>query len=202
MCKKRIRLGVLISGRGSNLFSIIQNINKKKINAEIAIVISNNSDAKGIDIAKDNGINTEIVENKMFSSKDQYEKKIEEILKKNNCDLIVLAGYLKILGSNFIDTFKNRIINIHPSLLPAFKGLDAQRQAFEYGVKFSGCTVHYVDKTLDGGPIISQDIVAIEPNDTEATLSKKILEKEHSLYPKAIQTVIETMLGEKNESIN
>ena len=103
MCKKRIRLGVLISGRGSNLFSIIQNINKKKINAEIAIVISNNSDAKGIDIAKDNGINTEIVENKMFSSKDQYEKKIEEILKKNNCDLIVLAGYLKILGSNFIE---------------------------------------------------------------------------------------------------
>lgn len=186
MCKKRIRLGVLISGRGSNLFSIIQNINKKKINAEIAIVISNNSDAKGIDIAKDNGINTEIVDNKMFSSKDQYEKKIEEILKKNNCDLIVLAGYLKILGSNFIDTFKNRIINIHPSLLPKFKGLNTFSRVLKNKERKTGCTVHYINKKLDSGNTIMQKMFFLDPNDNETSIKFKTQILEYKAFPEAI----------------
>ena len=189
----KIALGILISGRGSNMEAIIKACQANQINATVNVVISDKRDAKGIEIAKQLGITTFVLDIKDFSSKQEYEDDICRILKGCSVQLLCLAGYMKIVGETILEAFKHRVINIHPSLLPAFKGLNAQKQALDYGESFAGCSVHYVDDVLDGGPLILQDIVAVSAEDTEETLSEKILEKEHSLYPRAIQKVLESL---------
>ena len=191
---KQSKLGVLISGRGSNMAAILDHIQNRRLNAEMVMVISNQPDAPGLQLAEKAGVKTVVVEAALFSSNDEYEMKVVHFLKEANVDLVVLAGYMKIVGSVLLHAFKNRILNIHPSLLPAFPGLYAQSQALEYGVTFSGCTVHFVDDTLDGGPIIMQKVVSVLPDDSVEDLSNRILEQEHVAYSEAIQLFCEQRL--------
>lgn len=185
------RLAILLSGRGSNFIKIHENIKAGKIrNAEIAIVISNKVDAPGLKYAQENNLKSLFIDPKNYSDREQYDRAIVEILKKENVDLICLAGYMRIITKFFVDSFPNKIINIHPSLLPAFPGLDAQRQALEYGVKFSGCTVHFVDEKVDHGAIILQEVVEVRDDDTVETISQRILQKEHVIYSKAIDLIV------------
>lgn len=191
-----LNLGILISGRGSNMEAILKSIKRKKIPINPAVVISNKSDAKGLKIAQSLGIKTEVIKSKDFKgSRLEYDKKIISTLEKYGVTpkngLVCLAGFMRIISPEFVKKYKNRIINIHPALLPAFSGLDAQKQAIEYGSKYSGCTVHFVDSGVDTGPIILQSIVKIRKGDTEKTLSKRILAKEHQAYPEAIRLFAE-----------
>ena len=176
--------------------SILKSINRKKIPINPAVVISNKSDAEGLKIAQRLGIKTEVIESKDFKgSRLEYDKKIISVLEKYGVTpkngLICLAGFMRIISPEFVKKYKNRIINIHPALLPAFPGLDAQKQAIDYGSKYSGCTVHFVDSGVDTGPIILQSIVKIRREDTERTLTKHILTKEHQAYPEAIRLFAE-----------
>ncbi len=171
--------------------SILKSIKRKKIPIKLAVVISNKSDAKGLKIAEKLGINTEIIESKGFKgSRWQYDKKVIAALTKHGVTprngLVCLAGFMRIISPEFVKKYKNRIINIHPALLPAFPGLDSQRQALENGAKYSGCTVHFVDAEMDAGPIIIQAVVKVKENDTEESLSKRILKEEHRIYPEAV----------------
>ncbi|MGY5148529.1 MAG: phosphoribosylglycinamide formyltransferase [Candidatus Nitrosopumilus sp. bin_68KS] len=189
-----LNLGILISGRGSNMESILKSIKSKKIPIKPSVVISNRSEAKGLKIAKKLGISTEIIESKKFEgSREDYDKKIISILKKHGVTpdngLVCLAGFMRIISPQFVKKFKNRIINIHPALLPSFTGLNAQKQALDYGSKYSGCTVHFVDAGVDTGPVIIQAVVKIKENDTEESLSKRILKEEHRIYPEAINLI-------------
>ena len=193
----RAKIGVLISGRGSNMNAIIESCNNNDIPATVAVVISNKKDAQGLISAKKYGIPVVFVNPKEYESKDLYEAAISATLEKFDLDLVCLAGYMRILGKKFIKKYEGKLINIHPSLLPAFKGLDAQKQAYEYGVKIAGCTVHYVDETVDGGKIIMQDSVDVLNTDSLDDLEKNILKKEHKLYPKAIKWVIENIKREE-----
>jgi len=186
-------IAVLLSGRGSNFKAILAAINAKKLHARVSVVLSNMPDAPGLEYADDAGIPTRAKLVSDFPSKDEYEHWLVEELQQAQPDLIVLAGYMRVLGPEFINAFPNKIINIHPSLLPSFKGLDAQRQALEYGVKFAGCTVHYVDHSVDGGQIIDQRVVEVLSDDTEETLARRILAQEHELYPLCIQHVLDQM---------
>ena len=191
-----LKLAILISGRGSNMKSILEEIEKQSIPIKPTVVISNKPTADGLDIAKKLGIQTEIIESKGFEgSRSEYDQKIIQMLNKYNItpknSLICLAGFMRILSPEFIKKFENRILNIHPSILPAFPGLDAQKQAIEAGVNHSGCTVHFVDEGVDTGPIIVQKIVKIENDDTEETLSKKILVEEHKAYVEAVKLIAE-----------
>jgi len=185
--KVMINVGVLASGRGTNLQAIIEAIKEGKIEGRISIVISDNRDAFALKRAKQNNIETEYINFKSFKNREDYDKEIMECLKEKDIDLVVLAGYMRILSPYFIRTYKNRIINIHPALLPSFPGLHAQRQAVEYGVKISGCTVHFVDEGVDSGPVILQKAVEVKDNDTEESLAERILKEEHQIYPRAIQ---------------
>jgi len=176
--------------------SILKSIKRKKIPINPAIVISNKQDARGLEIARKLGIKTEVIESKDFKgSRWEYDKKIISILEKHGVTpkngLVCLAGFMRIISPEFVKKYKNRIINIHPALLPAFPGLDAQKQAIDYGSKYSGCTVHFVDSGVDTGPIILQTVVKIKKGDTEKTLSKRILAKEHKAYPEAIRLFAE-----------
>jgi len=176
--------------------AILKSIKRKKIPINPAIIISNKSDAKGLKIAQRLGIKTEVIKSKDFKgSRLEYDKKIISVLEKYGVTpkngLVCLAGFMRIISPEFVKKYKNRIINIHPALLPAFPGLDAQKQAIDYGSKYSGCTVHFVDSGVDTGPIILQSIVKIRKGDTEKTLSKRILEKEHQAYPEAIRLFAE-----------
>ena len=182
-----INIGVLASGRGTNLQAIIEAIKEGKIEGRISIVISDNRDAFALKRAKQNNIETEYINFKSFKNREDYDKEIMECLKEKDIDLVVLAGYMRILSPYFIRTYKNRIINIHPALLPSFPGLHAQRQAVEYGVKISGCTVHFVNEGVDSGPVILQKAVEVKDNDTEESLAERILKEEHQIYPRAIQ---------------
>ena len=171
--------------------SILKSIKTKKIPINPAVVISNNSDAKGLKIAKKLGVNIEVIESKNFKgNRTEYDKKIMNILAnygvtpKNG--LVCLAGFMRIISPGFIKKYKNRIINMHPALLPAFPGLNSQKQALDYGAKYSGCTVHFVDSGMDTGPVIIQAVVEIKEKDTEKLLSKKILKEEHRIYPEAV----------------
>ena len=171
--------------------SILKSIKNKKIPINPAVVISNKHDAQGLKIAKKLGINVEVVESKGFKgSRTEFDKKIITILTKYGVTpkngLVCLAGFMRILSPEFVKKYKNRIINIHPALLPAFPGLDSQKQAIDHGAKFSGCTVHFVDTGMDTGPIIIQAVVKIKENDTEKSLSKRILKEEHRIYPEAV----------------
>jgi phosphoribosylglycinamide formyltransferase 1 len=188
------KLAILVSGRGSNLQSIIDSIEKEELNANISIVISNNKDAMALTRAEKHNIKTIFIDPAGYLNKREYDKALIEKLKEFSIDLICLAGYMRILGEEVIQTFKEKIINIHPSLLPAFPGLNAQKQAINYGAKFSGCTVHFVDSGIDSGPIILQTAIPIYDNDDEKSLSERILEQEHHLYPKAIKMIKENQI--------
>ena len=188
------KLAVLVSGRGSNLQAIIDSIEREELNAHISIVISSTRDAIALKRAEKHGIKTIFIDPAVYLNSKEYDKALIEKLKKFSIDLICLAGYMRILGEEVIQTFKEKIINIHPSLLPAFPGLNAQKQAIVHGVKFSGCTVHFVDSGVDSGPIILQTAVPVYDNDDEKSLSKRILEQEHYLYPKAINMIKENQI--------
>ena len=185
------KLAVLVSGRGSNLQAIIDSIDREELDAHLSIVISNTKDAMALKRAEKHGIKTIFIDPSTYLNSKEYDKALVLKLKEFSIDLICLAGYMRILGEEVIQTFEKKIINIHPSLLPAFPGLDAQKQAINHGVKFSGCTVHFVDSGVDSGPIILQTVVPIYDNDDEKSLSKRILEQEHYLYPKAIKMIQE-----------
>lgn len=186
-----MKIGILISGRGSNMQAIIEGIRSGEIpNSEIAVVISDKADAEGLQKAKERGIETLVVE-KNGRKRAEHEAEIVAELKKRNVELVCLAGYMRLLSKDFVRAFPDSILNIHPSLLPAFKGLDAQHQAVEYGVKFSGCTVHFVDEDLDHGAIVAQKTVEVKDDDTPEILAARILKHEHSLYVEAIKQIVE-----------
>jgi phosphoribosylglycinamide formyltransferase 1 len=185
------RLAVLISGRGSNLQSIVDAISRGELDATVAVVVSNRSDAAGLARARDAGIEAEVVIPRDYRNRDDYDAAIVELLRARGVGLICLAGFMRLVGDRILEAFPNRILNIHPSLLPAFPGLEAQRQALEYGVRVSGATVHLVTSELDGGPIIMQSAVPVLATDTTETLSARILVEEHRLYPEAIRAVLD-----------
>lgn len=185
-----MRLGILISGRGSNMVALADAVSEGRIpNAEIILVISDKPDAAGLESAKELGLHTLVIERR-GRSREEHDREIVAALKEQEADLVCLAGYMRLLSTYFIAAFRNRILNIHPSLLPCFPGLDGQRQAIAHGVKWSGCTAHFVDETLDGGPIIAQRIVPVLDGDTEESLSARILEQEHQLYAEALTLVV------------
>jgi phosphoribosylglycinamide formyltransferase-1 len=189
-----VKIAVLVSGRGSNLQAILDSIEKGYIkNAAINVVISNKENAYALERARNHGINAVFLDPGEYD-RDRYDKAILNILNQYDADLLLLAGYFRLLGNEIIKAYRNRIMNIHPSLLPAFKGLHAQKQAFEYGVKVAGCTVHFVDEGLDSGPIILQRCVPVLPGDTEETLTARILEQEHIIYPEAVRLFTEGKL--------
>jgi len=183
------RLGILLSGRGSNFLAIADSISEGRLDAEIAVVIANRPEAPGIAAGRDRGFNANVLASKGLD-REIYDRQLIAALRENGVDLVCLAGYMRLLSGHFIHEFPAKILNIHPSLLPAFPGLDAQHQALEHGVKFSGCTVHFVDEGLDSGPIVRQAIVPIEDNDTVASLSARILVEEHRIYSEAIALVL------------
>ncbi|HMK33219.1 MAG TPA: phosphoribosylglycinamide formyltransferase [Nitrosopumilaceae archaeon] len=191
-----INLAILISGRGSNMEAILRSVKKNKIPVKPAVVISNKQDAKGIKIAQKLGVRTIIIESSGVKGASwDYDKKIVTALEKHGVTskngLVCLAGFMRIMSPEFIQHFKGRIMNIHPAILPSFPGLHSQRQAVEYGVKYSGCTVHFVDEGVDTGPIIIQAVVKVKNNDTEESLSRRILTQEHKIYPKAVKLFAE-----------
>ena len=198
----KTQLGILISGRGSNMQALVKACLDRHINADAAVVLSDNKQAKGLEKAAAYNIHTEVVCPSEYSSKDAYEQALIDVLKQHNVELVCLAGYMRVIHDTLLEAFPNRILNIHPSLLPSFKGLQPQKQALDYGVKFSGCSVHIVNKEIDGGPILQQEVVPVYPDDTEELLSKRILEQEHILYPKAIQKFIYELSKHKKEEMS
>ncbi|MDW5551711.1 phosphoribosylglycinamide formyltransferase [Methanosarcina sp.] len=189
-----VKIAVLVSGRGSNLQAIMDSIEKGYIkNATVNVVISNKANAYALERARNHGIDAVFLDPDEYD-RDEYDRAILNVLSQYNIDLLLLAGYFRLLGSEIIIAYRNRIMNIHPSLLPAFKGLHAQKQAFEYGVKVAGCTVHFVDEGLDSGPIIIQKCVPVLTGDTEETLTARILEQEHVIYPEAVRLFTEGKL--------
>jgi len=184
------RIAILISGRGSNMIALSKAVARGEVpGAEIVLVVSDKPRAAGLNAASELGLKTLVVERR-GRSREEHEAEIISALRARKVDLVCLAGYMRLLSSCFIEAFPHRILNIHPSLLPAFPGLDAHRQALAHGVKFSGCTVHFVDDTLDGGPIIAQRVVPVLDDDSEETLSARILEEEHSVYAQALRLVV------------
>ena len=194
MPSEKFKLAVLVSGRGSNLQAIIDNIEENNLAAEISLILSNVPDSYALQRGKKHGLESIFLDPKSFSSRDDYEKQMIELLQTKSIDLVCLAGFMRILGKNFIKAFSRKIINIHPSLLPAFPGLNVQEKALQYGVRFSGCTVHFVNEEVDGGAIISQAVVPILDADNTQSLSDRILEQEHIIYPEAIRLIIEDRL--------
>ena len=194
MGSKKFKLAVLVSGQGTNLQALIDQIEQGSLTAEIAIVVSNVKEAFALERANNHGIKTVFLDPKSHSDKKEFDRALIDLLQAEAVDLICLAGFMRILGKAFINIFASRIINIHPSLLPAFPGLHPQRQALEHGVKFSGCTVHFVDEGVDSGPIILQSVVPLYDSDDEETLSRRILEQEHLIYPRAVQLMVEDRL--------
>lgn len=185
------RLGVLISGRGSNLQSIIDAIGQRRLDAQIAIVISNRDDAAGLRRANQAGIETKCLSPRDYQGRDAYDRAVAGALEVREVNLVCLAGFMRLVGPPLLTAFPNRMLNIHPSLLPAFPGLDAQRQALDYGVRFTGATVHLVTSELDGGPIVAQSAVPVLDDDTVERLSARILVEEHRIYPEAIQMLLD-----------
>jgi len=199
--KVMINIGVLASGRGTNLQAIIKAIEEGKIAGEIKVVVSDNPNAYALKRAQQYHIDTRYIHFKEFKNREDYDKEIIKTLKEKKIELVVLAGYMRIMSPYFIRTYKNKIMNIHPALLPSFPGLHAQKQAVEYGVKVSGCTVHFVDEGIDSGPIILQKAVEVSDDDTEESLAEKILKEEHQIYPRAIQLFSEGRLFIKGRRV-
>ena len=196
-----LKIAVFASGRGSNFQSIIDNIKKEDIPAEIKILISDKENSGALQKANKEGIKNLFIDPSAFIRKENYEKKIINVLEELDIELIVLAGFMRILSSFFVEHFKNKIINIHPSLLPAFKGLNAQKQALDYGVKYSGCTVHFVDQGMDTGPIIMQAVVKVEEDDNEDDLAARILKEEHKIYPEVVKLIAEKQVKIKGRKV-
>jgi phosphoribosylglycinamide formyltransferase 1 len=201
-----ISLAILISGRGSNMESILKAVKKRKISARPAVVISNKPDAKGLKIAQKLGVPVDVIDSQGIKGPSwDYDKKIVVALEKHGVDpkncLICLAGFMRILSPEFVNRYRGRIMNIHPALLPSFPGLHAQSQAIQAGVKFSGCTVHFVDDGVDTGVIILQSVVNVKENDTEESLSKRILAKEHRIYPLAVKLFCEGKIKIKDRKV-
>ncbi|MGD9347853.1 MAG: phosphoribosylglycinamide formyltransferase [Candidatus Aminicenantes bacterium] len=192
--KKRGKIAVLLSGRGSNFMAIHDAIQDGRINADIDLVFSNKKDAPGLKIADDRKLPTLSLNPKEFDSREDYDRKIAEEIQNREIDLICLAGYMRILTPSFCETFINKVINIHPALLPSFPGLHVQQKAIDWGVKFSGATVHFVTPEVDMGPIIIQAVVPVLQDDTESTLSDRILKEEHKIYPEAVRLYFEGKL--------
>jgi len=190
------RIGILISGRGSNMVALADAVRDGRIpNAEISVVISDQPDARGLVKARDRSIETLVIE-RSGRSREEHDREIVAALRNRQVDLVCLAGYMRVLSGEFLKAFPRRILNIHPSLLPSFPGLEAQKQALEHGAKVSGCTVHFVDETLDGGPVIAQRVVPVLDDDTVESLSVRILAEEHHLYPEAVAMVLSNNLQE------
>ena len=183
------KIGILISGRGSNMVALIDAMREGRLDAEPAVVISNVESAPGLAKARERGVDTLVI-SRRGRSREDHDREIVAELKRRDVSLVCLAGYMRLLSSFFVREFENRILNIHPSLLPAFPGLDAQRQALEHGVKVTGCTVHMVDEKLDHGPTVLQRAVEVRDDDTVETLSERILEEEHRIYPEAVARVL------------
>lgn len=196
-----LRLGVLASGRGSNFQSIIDAIDGKTLKAAIALLITDNPAALSIGRAEKHGIESLVIKPNEFGSKDEFYARISGELKRRGVDLVILAGFMRIIGRPLIDAFPNRIMNIHPALLPAFPGLHGQKQAIEYGVRISGCTVHFVDEGMDTGPIIIQAAVPVYHDDTEEILSERILKFEHKIYPEAIRFFSEGRIAVEGRTV-
>ena len=194
------RIGVLLSGRGSNFEALADSVAAGRIRgAEIAVVVSNREGAPGIGKAKERAIAARVIPSKGLE-REAYDRQVVAVLHEHKVDLVCLAGYMRLLSPFFVASFPNRILNIHPSLLPSFPGLESQRQALEYGVKFAGCTVHFVDENLDAGPIVLQATVPVRDDDTEETLAARILVEEHRIYTEAVRIVLEgkyTIVGRR-----
>ena len=191
-----MKVAVLISGRGSNLQATLaaETTEKKLGTAEVSLVISSNPNAAGLEFAKNYNKHSIILDPKDYVDRSEYDKKLKSIILENDIELIVLAGFMKVLSTSFVDHFKNKIINIHPSLLPAFPGLNVHERVLEYGVKYSGCTVHFVNAEIDGGPIIGQKVVEVLDEDTPDSLAARILVEEHILLPKVIKKISENKI--------
>ena len=188
---KKLRLGVLASGGGTNLQSIIDRCQDRSLDAEVAIVICNNPGAGALDRAARAGVLTQCINHRQFPSREDFDIAVVKALQEAGVELVVLAGFMRIITQTFIDAFPERVINIHPALLPAFPGMHVQQQAIDYGARFSGCTVHFVDGGVDTGPILIQAVVPVLQDDTAETLAARILEQEHRIYPRAIQLIAE-----------
>jgi phosphoribosylglycinamide formyltransferase-1 len=185
------RIGVLLSGRGSNFEALADSVSAGRIpNAEIAVVLSNREGAPGIKRAEARGLATHVIPSKGLE-RETYDRQVVAVLRQAKVDLVCLAGYMRLLSSYFVAAFPERILNIHPSLLPSFPGLESQKQALDYGVKFAGCTVHFVNENLDAGPIVLQAVVPVEDHDSEDTLGARILREEHRIYSEAVKIVLE-----------
>ncbi|MEX0804763.1 MAG: phosphoribosylglycinamide formyltransferase [Candidatus Binatia bacterium] len=191
---RQVPIGVLISGSGTNLQAIIDAIEAQVLDARIEVVLSNKADAQGLARAKKHHLCTEVLDPKGFTSREAYDQAVVEILQRHGVDLVVLAGFMRLLSPVFVKSYSNRIMNVHPALLPAFPGLRVQKKALEHGVRFSGCTVHFVNDECDEGPIIIQAVVPVFANDTENSLTARILHQEHRIYPRAIQLYAEGRL--------
>ena len=195
-----MKIGILISGSGSNMIKLIESCQNSK-NTFIEIVISNNPDAKGIEYAKLKNIKTKVIDHKEFSEREDFDNKVHEVLLENNVDFLCNAGFMRIHGEKFVEKWFNKHLNIHPSLLPSFKGLNTHERAIKSGVKFAGCTVHLVRSGVDEGPIIGQAITSIDINDDKISLAKKVLKLEHKLYPKCLKLFTDKLVKVKNNKI-
>jgi phosphoribosylglycinamide formyltransferase 1 len=202
MTSSSFKIGILVSGRGTNLQAIIDAIDNGELNARIAVVLSNKKEAPALERAQQKGIQTVYLDPKQFADKKAFDLALAGKLEDHQVDLVCLAGYMRILSPEFIRKFERKIINIHPSLLPAFPGLDVQQRAIDHGVKFSGCTVHFVNEEVDGGPIILQAVVPVHESDDAETLADRILIQEHLIYPRAIQLIVESRLHIENRKVS
>jgi len=192
--KRIVKLGVLVSGSGSNLQSIIDHIERGLLDAEIRMIISNNPEAYALVRARKHGIPYTVLEHRDFTAREDFDRKMIEVFNLSGVELVIMAGFMRILSPLFLSAFPMKIMNIHPAILPSFPGMHAQKRAFDYGVKFSGCTVHFADEGIDTGPIIIQAIVPVFDQDTDSTLAQRILKEDHRIFPKAIQLYAEGKL--------
>lgn len=184
---RKIGIGVLVSGSGSNLQSIIDHIEGGKLDAEIKLVLSNKPEAYALERCRKHHIPTAVIDHRLFASREEFDRRVIEELRASGVELVVMAGFMRVLSPEFFRAFPMKILNIHPALLPSFPGIHVQQKAVEYGVKFSGCTVHFADEGVDTGPIIIQAVVPVDQDDTADTLAERILKEEHRIYPQAIQ---------------
>lgn len=198
---KKLKIGVLVSGSGSNLQSIIDNIERGSLSAEIAIVICNNPEAFALERCAKHKIPVQLISAREFPDRIAFDLNMADILNRHGVELVVMAGFMRVLSPEFLNEFPLKVINIHPALLPSFPGLHGQKQAFDYGVKFSGCTVHFADSGVDTGPIIIQAVVPVFDDDTEESMSSRILREEHRIYPQAIQLYAEGKLEVRGRKV-
>ena len=198
---RKVPIGVLLSGGGTNLQAIIDAVRQERLDATVRTVVSNRKDAYGLTRARAHAIPAAVLDHRDFPSREDYDRALVEHLERNGVELVVLAGFMRLLSPVFIRSFPNRVMNIHPALSPSFAGLHGQRQALEYGVRFTGCTVHFVTEGCDEGPVIIQAVVPVLPDDTEETLSQRILVQEHRIYPRAIQLYCEGRLAVEGRKV-